>query len=103
LFARDGRPQQVLHRLKYAGDRSAGLALGRLMAEDVMGSPRFRGVDLLLPVPLHPRRERMRGFNQSRVLAEGMRRAWPLPIAERVLARTARTTSQTRKGRLERW
>src|SRR5690606_11748898 len=90
LLNKDGRAQRVPHRLKYAGDRAAGLALRRLMAEDLMASERFKDVDTLLPVPLHPRKERVRGYNQSRVLADGMRQAWPLPVAGQELMRVVR-------------
>lgn len=103
LFSRTGKVQRMLHRLKYAQDRNVGLELGRLMAEELMASERFRDVDTLLPVPLHPRKEHMRGYNQSQVLVEGMRKAWPLPSAARELVRVVRTPSQTRKGRLDRW
>ncbi len=102
-FARSGKVQHILHRLKYANDREAGLALGRLMAEEVMASPRFQDVDTFLPVPLHPRKERMRGFNQSQVLVDGMCEVWPLPSAARDLMRVVRTPSQTRRGRIDRW
>lgn len=102
-FNRSGKVQHLLHRLKYASDREAGLVLGRLMAEDLMTSVRFRDVDTFLPVPLHPRKERMRGYNQSQVLVDGMREVWPLPSAGKDLLRVVRTPSQTRRGRLDRW
>lgn len=70
---------------------------------ELMTSARFDTVDLLMAVPLHPRKERQRGYNQSQVLVEGMRQAWPLATADRSLMRIVRTTTQTRKGRLDRW
>lgn len=102
-FARSGRIQHILHRLKYKGDRNAGLALGRLMAEDVKDCERFKGIDLVMAVPLHPRKERMRGYNQSQVLVDGMRERWPLKAMAGGLLRVVRTASQTRRGRLDRW
>jgi len=55
-FSPTGMVQRMLHRLKYHHDRQLGQYLGRLMAEDLMISDRFKGVDRFLPVPLHPRR-----------------------------------------------
>lgn len=102
-FNRSGTVQRMLHRLKYKHDREMGLVLGRLMAQDLSAEPRFAGVELAVPVPLHPRKERVRGYNQSRVIIEGMREVWPLEAPPDALVRTASTSSQTRKGRLERW
>lgn len=102
-FTREGRVQRMLHALKYRGDREVGLDLGRRMAEAAMGSARFADVDLALAVPLHPRKERMRGYNQAQVLVDGMRQVWPLRKDRDRLLRIARTASQTRRGRMERW
>lgn len=103
LFTPTGMVQRMLHRLKYGQDREVGLLLGRLMADELKASGRFASVDTLLPVPLHPRKERKRGYNQCQVLVDGMRQAWPLQQAGRELMRVVRTPSQTRKGRLDRW
>lgn len=103
LFSSQGMVQRMLHRLKYANDREIGLLLGRSMAGELMVSQRFSTVDTLMPVPLHPRKERQRGYNQSQVLVDGMSQVWPLRQAGRELMRVVRTPSQTRRGRLDRW
>ncbi|MDX9751737.1 MAG: ComF family protein [Flavobacteriales bacterium] len=102
-FVPGGKVQRVLHRLKYANDERAGLLLGRLMAEDILRCGRFATVDAIVPVPLHPRRKRQRGYNQSEVLARGMREAWDVPVRCEALTRAVRTATQTRRGRIERW
>ena len=102
-FTRDGIVQHLLHRLKYRGDREAGLELGRLMARAAMASRRFASVDTAIAVPLHPSKLRQRGYNQAQVLVDGMRELWPLRDPGRELLRIARTRTQTKKGRLERW
>jgi ComF family protein len=102
-FAATGMVQHMLHRLKYHQDRQLGMYLGRLMAEDLRGSQRFATVDAFLPVPLHPRKEHMRGYNQSQVLVDGMRQHWPLESIGKGLVRVVRTPSQTRRSRLDRW
>jgi ComF family protein len=102
-FYRSGSVQHMLHRLKYKHDRDIGLLLGRMMGEVLKTSPRFATVDTLVAVPLHPRKERARGYNQSQVIIDGMLRTWPLAAPRHALVRTTATRSQTRKGRLERW
>jgi ComF family protein len=102
-FTRDGMVQHMLHNLKYQGDREVGLELGRRMARELSTSRRFADVDAVLAVPLHPRKERQRGYNQAQVLVDGMREVWPMRDMGDELGRAVRTTSQTRRGRMERW
>ncbi len=102
-FSKDGMVQHMLHRIKYQHDQLLANELGRRMAEDIMDSPRFSTVDLLLPVPLHPHKERMRGYNQSQLLVDGMRQVWPVEGLAKGLVRVVRTPSQTKRGRLDRW
>jgi ComF family protein len=102
-FTKGGMVQHMLHRLKYRGDLDVGLELGQRMAEEVMRSRRFADVDTLVPVPLHPRKLQLRGYNQAQVLVEGMLRAWPIREVEAGLLRVVHTSTQTRRGRISRW
>ncbi len=102
-FARKGMVQHMLHRIKYQQDQDTGLFLGRLMGEELKDSPRFASVDMLLAVPLHPRKQRSRGYNQAQLLVDGMCETWPHPSVGRELMRVVRTPSQTKRGRLDRW
>ena len=102
-FNAKGRVQHILHRIKYKHDRDAGVFLGALMGEALKNSERFATVDTLLAVPLHKRKERSRGFNQSQLLVEGIQQVWELDSAGRELMRVVRTPSQTKRGRLDRW
>jgi ComF family protein len=63
----DGALRQIIHALKYDGRRSIAQPLGKLMQKH--GSTLLKGADWAVPVPLHPRREGMRGFNQAAELA----------------------------------
>lgn len=102
-FTKDGMVQHMLHRLKYKGDREVGLELGSRMAEEAMHSPRFADVDTLIPVPLHRRKEKQRGYNQAQVLVDGMLAVWPVKGAGGGLLRVVHTSTQTKRGRLARW
>lgn len=102
-FTSEGMVQRMLHRLKYKGDDEVGRELGRRMARDVMSSPRFATVDAVLAVPLHPRKLNQRGFNQAQILVDGMREEWPLDSMGDELLRVVRTSTQTKRGRHDRW
>ncbi len=102
-FNAKGRVQHILHRIKYKQDREAGVFMGKLMGEALKNCERFATVDTLLAVPLHKKKERTRGFNQSQLLVEGVQEVWPLDSAGRELMRVVRTPSQTKRGRLDRW
>lgn len=103
LFNRAGVVQRMLHRLKYRNDTDLGIELGCMMAHDIKHSERFKDVDALLAVPLHKRKEQRRGYNQSQILVDGMRKVMDLPSLHGSLLRVQGTSSQTKRGRLARW
>lgn len=102
-FNAHGLAQRLLHRIKYRDDREAAGAIGAMMGEALAASERFRGIDAVIAVPLHPAKERRRGYNQSHLLADGIRTVLPLEPLHHALRRAERTATQTRKGRLDRW
>jgi competence protein ComFC len=81
----------AVKRLKYLGEPDRARHLASLMAPMLAG---FGPVDGLVPVPLHPSKQRARGFNQSRLLAERMSELSGVPMLD-VLVRTKKTVSQT--------
>jgi len=87
--------REALHAFKFGGRRALAAPLGDLLAEMERSSLPVPDPDLLVPVPLHPRRERQRGFNQASLLAGRLGRAWKLPVRTDVLVRTAPTSPQT--------
>jgi ComF family protein len=86
----------AIHALKYEGKRQLAAPLGRLLAatyqQQMQGSA--RRFDFLVPVPLHPRRQAERGYNQSALLARGLAREVGLPLREDVLIRSRHTPQQ---------
>lgn len=86
--------REALHAFKFDGHRALAAPLGDLLLEAVEGRLPAGPPDLLVPVPLHPRRERERGFNQSRLLARRIGRAWGCPVRDDVLGRAVATPSQ---------
>ena len=73
------------HSLKYRGVRAAAPELGRLLAQFLSGQP--AAGEVLVPVPLHPRRHRKRGYNQSALLARELAKLSGLALDEGLLAR----------------
>ena len=95
--------RRLLHLLKYEDRPDLGISMGRLMAVELRGYGFFDDIDLLVPIPLHPRKERMRGYNQSQRLAEGIAQITGLPIVDKAIIRNKFTDSQTHKSAIERW
>lgn len=95
--------REILHRLKYKGEKEIGEVMGRQMAAELSAANFFDGVDYLLPVPLHKKKQRRRGYNQSEYIARGVSAATGIPIAEGAVTRERHTETQTRKSVMERW
>ena len=93
---------QVVYELKYHDRPDVGIALGRIMATEIQASGFFDGIDLLVPIPLAPRRERQRGYNQSRQIAVGVSEISGLPIGDCAVRRTVFKGSQTELSRWDR-
>jgi competence protein ComFC len=93
----DPRVARVIHLFKYRFIRDLGTPLGTLLGSALLQSE-LPFPDALLPVPLHPRRERWRGWNQSDILAEALHKSFPEDIAPPLirnrLIRTRHTTPQ---------
>ena len=102
-FTKAGLTQQLIHELKYNGKKSIGYQLGQLYGSQLLASPHFHSVDLIIPVPLHPRRERQRGYNQSDQFASGLSDTMQRPWSRKYLYRKVATTTQTKKSQLERF
>lgn len=92
----------MVHLLKYERDYAAARVLGELLCTAFIPAP-FPPVDLVLPVPLHPRRERKRGYNQAEWLASELCSHMKWTLRTDVLARVINTGSQTQHSRDERF
>ena len=92
-----------MHQLKYKDRPDVGQYLGKVYGAMLRQAPAFESVELILPVPLHERRLRQRGYNQSAAFAEGLAQAWGIPFDDKALRRTQHTETQTHKSRIERF
>lgn len=102
-FTKSSLMQHLMHQLKYKNNPELGLQLGRLMGDQLKKSGRFTTVEALVPLPLFPRREKKRGYNQATILCKGLEQTLGIPVWDNVIARPHHTETQTSKGRFERW
>lgn len=98
-YLMEGTVRDCIHRLKYQDFRALGGVLGELLGAYVLELS--LPVDVLVPVPLHPRRLRARGYNQAALLAREMGRQMDLPVAERALRRSRAAPPQARSADME--
>lgn len=98
----DSLMEQLVYQFKYKHQKALAEQLGFLLGEQLKESGRF-DVEALVPVPLHPKKVRQRGYNQAAVICNGMARQLDLPVVENVLLRKKVNISQTRLDRTARW
>jgi ComF family protein len=101
-FEKGSAYQSLFHELKYRGNTNAGLYLGRLLGQELLHSS-FSTCDILVPVPLHKKRQLKRGYNQTEVIARGASEITGIPIESKLLKRSTHHPSQTSLGRYDRY
>jgi ComF family protein len=101
-FANEGLLQHLLHELKYNDRKDIGIYLGKQLGYDLQQIVWADAIDAIVPVPLHPDKQKQRGYNQSELIAAGMSKVLDIPVLPGGLKRTRNTESQTQKTREER-
>ena len=102
-FHHDGeRTRSIIYHIKYYGHPEAGEHLAYGYAEELKEHCFFKGIDAIVPIPLHWRRKLERHYNQSYHIAKGISRSTGIPIWENVVKRMVNNVSQTRVARDER-
>jgi ComF family protein len=102
-FRKEGKVQRLLHELKYRGGAEIGREIGRMYGTELLQNPVYSEAELIIPVPLHPAKLEVRGYNQSDAFGEGLAEKLSGQFAKDSLIRVINTETQTRKGRFERW
>ncbi|MFN8250701.1 MAG: ComF family protein [Ferruginibacter sp.] len=102
-FAKESLIQHLIHQLKYKNNKETGIYLGELTGKTLGESNRFNNIDMLVPLPLFPDKERVRGYNQAAVICEGIAHTMQVPVNYGNVGRKRYTETQTRKHRDERW
>lgn len=101
-FIKSGRVQNIMHNLKYRNMPSIGIELGKMLGKKLQESTHYRNLDLVVPIPLHPRKEKLRGFNQSEKFAMGLTQSMGIFLENNTVKRIKNTPSQTKLSREDR-
>lgn len=102
-FQKKGIVQQLLHNLKYKGHQEIGTFLGAWLGEELKDISAYKDIDLVIPVPLHRRKQRKRGYNQVTLFSKELANSLNIEHTDSVLTKVDDTTSQVNKSRLARW
>jgi len=102
-YHQKGRLQTLMHELKYRNVTGVGVTLGRWLGQELKRQYPDVHFDGLIPVPLHPKKLRVRGYNQCDYIAQGISETLFVPVYVDHLQRIRSNATQTRKSRFERW
>ena len=103
LFTKKGGIQKILHAIKYKHNKDLAVLVGNWYAEDLKTNDIISKADFIIPVPLHSKKFKIRGYNQSEEFAEGLAEGLKIPLNTSVLIRKEFTETQTKKNKYERW
>jgi ComF family protein len=97
FFEKEGITQKLIHSLKYYGNKALAAYLGQTAAHELKKEGVYASIDTIIPIPLHPKKEKRRGYNQSEWIAQGIASVYGCTIDKKRLKRIADTQSQTLK------
>lgn len=99
-FQSGNQIQKVLHQIKYHKKTKLAEFFGSKLAEDMQSDAQF---DFIVPVPLHPKKLRKRGYNQATVISKGISQSLGVQLNEKILKRIKHNPSQTTVNKFDRW
>lgn len=95
--------QELLHALKYKQRKDVGIYLGHRIADHLQQTRLAQELHAIVPLPLHPRKQLKRGYNQATLIAQGIADKLHIPLAEHIVVRRIENPSQTKQNRYTRW
>ncbi len=101
-YIKDGIVQKLIHSLKYQRNQKLGVWLGSRLGNEIQQVIKHP-IDLIVPIPLHKNRLKIRGYNQSDLIAEGISQIMSIPVGLNVAVRDKQTETQTKKAKISRW
>lgn len=102
IFKNGNSTQKILHSIKYKNSKELAIDFGERIGRRLKNTDYLNNVDAIVPIPLHDKKEFMRGYNQSQLICEGLNKVVDIPIVP-LLQRKRHHESQTKKDRFERW
>jgi ComF family protein len=103
LYKKGGTIQHMIHRMKYKGIKEIGVWFGEMYGAVLVKEPVYASVSSIIPIPLHKRKLRKRGFNQAELFARGLSKSMNIPLDLQSVIRILETSTQTKKTRYKRW
>jgi len=98
-FHKEGITQQLIHNLKYRGQQQVGKLMGEVYAPLLQEVDELKSVSHIIPIPLHPKKLRERGYNQVAAFGRALAGGLSIPYNDQVLVRAAYNKTQTKKNR----
>ena len=102
-FEKKGLAQQLIHNLKYKNQEYIGELLGHWLGGELKNIIAYQEIDIVIPVPLHPKKLKQRGYNQVTKFGQSIAKNLGTLYVDDILVKHYNTTSQTKKERLARW
>ncbi len=103
LFTKGGHTQSLIHQIKYNGRKEFAQKIGENYGKKLVESPLYQSIDAIIPVPMHPTKELLRGYNQADWFGVGLSESMKKPLLKKGLLKIAQTVSQTKIGRVNRF
>jgi ComF family protein len=101
-FHKKGMVQEMIHNLKYKGHEEIGTLLGEWYAHDLKSIDLVKTVDAIIPVPLHKKRLKERGYNQVTNFGLALSDSFEIPLNDTILKRKVYSKTQSKKNLLGR-
>ncbi len=103
VFHKDGLVQNLLHNLKYRGQEEIGVELGKWLGQELQQSTKYQDIDIVIPVPLHKKRMRERGYNQVEKFGVEIAKTLNAEYINCVLKKISYNKKQSKHERRNRW
>jgi len=102
IFKFDDLFKKIVHALKYQGNKSIGVELGKQMSIFIETEMIKKDESVFVPIPLHPIKYRERGYNQAEAIARGLSIELNIPVKTKLIKRVRNTSTQTKLNAEER-
>jgi ComF family protein len=102
-FHKHGRVQRLLHNLKYRGKEELGRVFGNWLGAELLESSFFNGIDVVIPVPIHSKKLKQRGYNQVALFAQQLAQVLGVVYRDDVLLKSVNTKTQVFQSRTARY
>ena len=98
-FHKSGRVQHLLHHLKYKGKEEIGRIFGNWLGAEILESPYFESIDIVIPIPIHSKKLKQRGYNQVALFAQQIAKILNASYVDDVLLKSINTKTQVFQSR----